>query len=89
MALARALGERLRDRLADAEPAGAVPSSTAAARDPDYAAVLDALGHDPVSVDELALRCAQPVAALSSMLLLLELDGAVHSLGGGRYQRSR
>lgn len=87
--LARALGERLRHRLAVTESAGAatLPAPAATARDPDYAAVLDALGHDPVSVDDLARRCAQPVAALSSMLLLLELDGAVHSLGGGRYRR--
>ena len=49
--------------------------------------MLAALGHDPVSLDELALRTGLGVAALSSMLLLLELEGEVDSSGGGRYQR--
>jgi DNA processing protein len=87
--LAQALGERLRARLeAPAQtgaPAQAAPVYTA--RDAEYASLLAALGHDPVSLDELARRTGQPVAALSSMLLLLELDGEVGSAGGGRYQR--
>lgn len=86
--LARALGERLRERL-DAP----LPSPTVAApalaqpRDADYTRLLAALGHDPVALDELAARTGFGVPALSSMLLLLELDGEVASAGGGRYQR--
>lgn len=85
--LAAALGERLRERLAlpDA-PAPAEPAPTA--RDDDYRRVLDALGHDPVGLDELAERSALSIAALSSMLLVLELDGEVVSAGGGRYSRA-
>lgn len=88
--LARALGDRLRAHLA-AAPSGSTPApaqtAPAAARDADYERVLAALGHDPVGLDELALRTGLGVAALSSMLLLLELEGEVGSSGGGRYQR--
>lgn len=87
--LARALGDRLRAHLA--APSAAVPATAqaapAATRDADYERVLAALGHDPVGLDELALRTGLGVAALSSMLLLLELEGEVGSSGGGRYQR--
>lgn len=86
--LARALGERLRERL-DAPEAGEAPPPAApiAQRDADYIRVLEALAYDPVGLDELATRTGFGVPALSSMLLLLELDGAVTSVGGGRYQR--
>lgn len=87
--LARALGDRLRAHLAAPPPAGPASAEKAPAegRDADYTKVLAALGHDPVSLDELALRTGLGVAALSSMLLLLELEGEVDSSGGGRYQR--
>lgn len=55
--------------------------------DPEVAALLDALGHDPVSVDELIARTNLTTQAVSSMLLELELAGRVASLGGGRYSR--
>ena len=52
--------------------------------DPDYAQLLDALGHDPVGIDRLAERTGLTVTALSSMLLLMELDGRI-SAEHGRY----
>ena len=52
--------------------------------DPDYARLLAALGHDPVAIDLLAERTGLTVEALSSMLLLMELDGRV-SAAHGRY----
>ena len=86
--LATALGERLQARL-EAPAATAVPASVPQdGRDADYRRVLDALGHDPVSLDELAGRTALSVAALSSMLLVLELEGEVAGAGGGRYSRT-
>jgi len=54
---------------------------------PDARQVLDALGHDPVSVDELIARTNLTTQAVSSTLLELELQGRVASLGGGRYSR--
>lgn len=55
--------------------------------DPDSRRLCEALGHDPVSLDELASRTGLAPAALSSLLLMLELDGRVAGLPGNRYQR--
>jgi DNA processing protein len=46
------------------------------------------MGYDPVSVDELVSRCGLTAKALSSMLLLLELQDYVASSAGGRYVRT-
>jgi DNA processing protein len=56
--------------------------------DPDYAKLLEAMGFDPISVDELIERTGLTPNAVSSMLLLLELDGHVSSVPGGYYCRS-
>ena len=56
--------------------------------DPDYQTLLKALGYDPVSIDELITRSGLTAEAVSSMLLLLELDGHVSSAPGGRYSRT-
>lgn len=56
--------------------------------DPDYAALHRALGHDPVAIDVLAERTGLTVEALSSMLLLMELDGRV-TAAHGRYALHR
>ena len=56
--------------------------------DPEYARLLDCLGHDPVAADAL-MRCSGLSAdVVSSMLLMLELEGYVDALPGGRYSRS-
>lgn len=55
--------------------------------DPEYARLLDALGWDTLDVDALALRSGLTTAEVSSMLLILELQGAVQPFAGGRYQR--
>jgi len=53
--------------------------------DPEYVKLLDALGHDPISADELARRSGLTIDEVSSMLLILELDGKIEKLSGGRY----
>lgn len=53
--------------------------------DPDYRRLLDCIGFDPVSTDELIMRTGLPAQAVSSMLLLLELQGHVSSRPGGCY----
>lgn len=58
-------------------------------RDPEYLRLLQALGHDPVSQDELGRRTGLTAAKLSSMLLILELEGEVTLGHGGYYHRSR
>ncbi len=49
--------------------------------------VLDALGYDAVSVDELCARTTLPPNLLVAQLTALELDGKIAQLPGGRYQR--
>lgn len=60
----------------------AVPAT--AANDPPW---LVALGHDPVTLDELQLRTGEALTLWSTRLLELELAGRVQRLPGGRYQR--
>lgn len=49
--------------------------------------LLDALGHDPASLDALQARCGWPTDRLSARLLELELSGEVERLPGGLFQR--
>ncbi len=70
-------------------PAPALGDSAAApSLDPDYLRLLDCLGHDPVSADALMQCSGFSVDVVSSMLLMLELEGLVVSLPGGRYSRA-
>jgi DNA processing protein len=55
--------------------------------DPDYERLLEAMGADPVAADELVSRTGLSAQEVSSMLLLLELQGHVSCLAGGRYCR--
>ncbi|MBK1718223.1 DNA-protecting protein DprA [Thiocystis violacea] len=87
------LAPRLRALLQEAgnEPALPAGSETGLASDPDpdRQRLLDAMGHDPVALDELTGRTGFPVERIASMLLLMELDGHVSSFPGGRYCRAR
>jgi DNA processing protein len=65
------------------------PASSDVASDPDYARLLDAIGWDTVDVDTMVARSGLTAAEVSSMLLILELQGSVQLLAGGRYQRQR
>ena len=81
--LAARLGAALRERLdADGAQAGARPK-----RDPAYSRLLAALDHDALGIDALAERTGLGAAALSAMLLDLELDGEVAAERGGLYVR--
>ena len=55
----------------------------AARRDP----VLEALGHDPATLDALCARTGWSAQELSARLLELELEDRVARLPGGLYQR--
>src|SRR5690606_26794527 len=65
------------------EPAPGVKSSLL--DDEAYRNVLNHLEFEPIPFAELASRCGLTTAELSTMLLLLELDGLVEALPGGRY----
>ena len=49
--------------------------------------LLQQMGHDPVGIDALAERSGLTGENLSAMLMMLELEGKVAPLPGGRYQR--
>ena len=49
--------------------------------------LLDALGHDPVTLDALSARTGWPIDRLNVRMLELELDGQVARLPGGLFQR--
>jgi DNA processing protein len=49
--------------------------------------LLAALGHDPVTLDEMIARTGWPAHELAARLLDLELSGLVARLPGGMYQR--
>ena len=55
--------------------------------DEDYQRLLSCLAYDPIDIDSLVIQSGLTAEAVSSMLLLLELDGQVTSLPGGRYTR--
>jgi len=62
------------------------PRSTAKFDDPDYHHLWEALGHDPTGMDRLVERTGLTTAEVSSMLLVMELEGRV-SVAHGRYSR--
>lgn len=55
--------------------------------DEDYQQLLTMMGDEPASVDGLVERCGLTAEAVSSMLLILELEGYVAVVPGGLYCR--
>jgi DNA processing protein len=53
--------------------------------DHEYEKLLGFLGHDPMTSDDLVVQSGLTIDQVSSMLLLLELDGKIEKLSGGRY----
>ncbi|OOG43532.1 DNA-processing protein DprA [Rhodanobacter sp. C05] len=93
---ARLLGDELAARLGAetghgmaGAPAEKKPASCSFqySENPEYRQLLLELGYEPATLDELVQRTGQSAAALSSMLLMLELGGRIESLPGNRYQR--
>ena len=71
--------------LAAADPDRAVPRELG--MDKDHKILLDALGFDPADLDVLVVRTGLRPEAVSSMMLILELEGHVQAAPGGRYSR--
>ncbi|MFO1219091.1 MAG: DNA-processing protein DprA [Burkholderiaceae bacterium] len=59
----------------------------ATAQDPAADPLLETMGYEPVSLDELQARTGLATGVLSARLLELELAGALARLPGGMYQR--
>jgi DNA processing protein len=55
--------------------------------DKEHKILLDALGFDPADLDALVARTGFKPEAVSSMMLILELEGHVQAAPGGRYSR--
>lgn len=55
------------------------------AHDAEYRRLFAALAHDPMTPDEIAAHSGLTIEQVSSMLLIMELEGAVEALHGGRY----
>jgi DNA processing protein len=55
--------------------------------DKEHKILLDALGFDPADLDTLVVRTGFKAEAVSSMMLILELEGHVQAAPGGRYSR--
>lgn len=72
---------------ADRHDTAAGRAVSATAPDTAHAGLLSAMSCNPVAADTLASRCGLTIGEVSSMLLILELQGLVRSLAGGRYQR--
>ncbi|WP_348762066.1 hypothetical protein [uncultured Salinisphaera sp.] len=76
---------RADDDVADKNQPG--PQDSDAEAD-DHATLLAALGHAPARVDELVARTGWSADAVSSTLLILELQGRVLAGPGGAYTRA-
>ncbi len=59
------------------------PHSSSPELDHEYHTLLDAIGHEATSVDQMVERSGLTADAVSSMLLLLELQGFVQATAGG------
>ncbi len=64
-----------------------LPQDISPQRDADYEVLLAALGHDPVTADQLASQSGLTIEQVSSMLLILELEGDIEALNGGQYSK--
>jgi DNA processing protein len=68
-------------------PGPAAMAAGTPAMDKDHKILLDALGFDPTDLDVLVARTGFNAQAVSSMMLILELEGHVQAAPGGRYSR--
>lgn len=73
--------------IAPGEPPDAAPEPVREPLDPEQERVLNAMGFDPIPLETLRDRTKLTIERLSSMLVLLELNGRVAALDHGRYQR--
>ena len=71
--------------VASQQPSASCPTTTSLSD--DHAQLLDLMGHDPIPMDLLVARTGLTAEAVSSMLLILELQGYIVPAPGGRYSR--
>ena len=69
-------------------PCAATAVERAEGRGRAHDSLLEAMGFDPVSPDQIAQRTGLAAGAIAARLSRLELDGSIEPIGGGRFQRS-
>jgi len=69
-------------------PAADVSGGTAGHLGASERNVLDAVAHDPVTLDQLVDCTGEPADRLAAALLTLEIDGWIEALPGSRYVRT-
>ena len=69
------------------EPTPCTGAAHAPGMDKGHKILLDALGFDPTDLDSLVVRTGWEPQTVSSMMLILELEGHVQAAPGGRYSR--
>ena len=65
----------------------AIDSNKNIQTDDDQQIILQEMGFDPISIDQLVVRTGINTASLSASLLMLELQNQIASNGGGTYTR--
>jgi DNA processing protein len=75
------------EALQTAAPLAGSAAAEDAPEDPEYKLLLNSLDFAPTSVDALVERTGLTPDVVSSMLLMLELQGQVEASPGGRYSR--
>ncbi len=82
------LAPQIRARQYTRATVSTTPVATGQNLDPEYVRLLECMGFDPVQVDQLIGRSGLTAEEVSSMLILLELEGHVSSAPGGIYCRT-
>ena len=81
------LDELDKTKTIDAKPETPKKIDTSKHENTAHQALLEAMGFDPVPVDQLVVRTGLSPESISAMLLILELQNQVSSNGGGTYTR--
>jgi len=77
--------EELKNILPSISPSGLMGNLESTPSEPN--AVLACMGFDPVNFESLRTLSGLTTEALSSMLMMLELESKITTLAGGQYQR--
>ncbi len=77
--------QTLKNNLPSISPSGLMADSSTNASEPNT--VLGLMGFDPVNFEQIRNSSGLTTEALSSMLMLLELENKITSFAGGNYQR--
>ena len=73
--------------LLQANLGNATPIAASNLSDPKLQSLLENMGHDALTVDQLVARSGLPVASVQAALLHLEMQGHIECLAGGQVRR--